>query len=397
MLQTLSPVPPDALLGITTAFRADTSAWKVDLGVGVYRDEQGITPIMRSVRESERRVIANGTTKVYVGPAGNREFAAALEELTLGADHPARKAGRVVTLQAPGGCGALRLGAELAKFAGATDLVVSDPTWANHVPLLSSAGLRLGKYAYLDAATGRADANRMLDALATLPAGTLVLLQGSCHNPTGADLDRAAWHAIADLLDRRGLVPFVDIAYQGLGDGLEEDAYGVRLLAERLPEVLIAVSCSKNFGLYRERVGATLVVGQAPAQASVAMGHLQTIARRMYSMPPDHGAAIVAGIWADPQLRADWQREVAEMRTRVLELRRGLAAALRDGHDGRFDFVADQRGMFSLLGLPPAVVERLRTEHHVYMAPDSRVNIAGLKSADVVPVARAIRAALAAG
>ncbi len=324
MLDRLQPVPADPLLGITTAFRADTSAGKVDLGVGVYRDERGVTPIMRSVRESERRVVANGTTKVYVGPAGNREFAAAMEELTLGAGHPVRKDGRVVTLQAPGGCGALRIGAELAKLAGATDLVVSDPTWANHVPLLSSAGLALGRYAYLDPATGRADAGRMLDALAQLPAGTLVLLQGSCHNPTGADLDRAAWDAIAALLEKRGLVPFVDIAYQGLGDGLEDDAYGVRLLAERLPEVLVAVSCSKNFGLYRERVGATLVIGRTPAHANVAMGHLQTTARRMYSMPPDHGAAIVAGVWADAELRADWQREVAEMRARVLELRRRL-------------------------------------------------------------------------
>lgn len=394
MFDVLKPVPADPLLGITTAFRADPSADKVDLGVGVYRDDRGITPIMAAVRESERRVIEKGTTKVYVGPAGNREFAAGIEALTLGANHPATAAGRTQTLQAPGGCGALRLAAELLKASGATDILVSDPTWANHVPLLGSAGLTLGRYPYLDAKTGRADPDAVLDSLRKQPSGTVVLLQGSCHNPTGADLDRAAWAAIADVLAARGLVPLVDIAYQGLGDGLDADAFGVRLLAEKLPEVLVAVSCSKNFGLYRERVGATIVVGQSAAAAQVAMGHLQTIARRMYSMPPDHGAAIVAGILGDAALKAQWVAEVDAMRTRVLELRRGLATALRAGGDARFDFVADQRGMFSLLGLPPAVVEKLRTAHHVYMAPDSRVNIAGLRLADVERVARAIRASL---
>jgi aspartate aminotransferase len=394
MLETLKPLPADPLLGITTAFRADPSPEKVDLGVGVYRDDHGVTPIMAAVKESERRIVEKGTTKVYVGPAGNREFAAAMEELMLGVGHAASKAGRTQTLQAPGGCGALRIAAEVLKASGATDLLVSDPTWANHVPLLGSAGLKLGTYPYFDAATGSANVDAMLETLKTTASGTVILLQGSCHNPTGADLDRAAWNAVADVLAARGLVPLVDIAYQGLGDGLDEDAYGVRLLADKLPELLVAVSCSKNFGLYRERVGATIAIGQTPQTAQIAMSHLQTIARRMYSMPPDHGGAIVAGVYHDAALRTSWMKELGEMRTRVLELRRRLAAALRAGGDARFDFVERQRGMFSLLGLPPAVVETLRTQHHVYMAPDSRTNIAGLRFADVERVAKAIRASL---
>ncbi len=392
MLDRLAPVPADPLLGITVAFRADPSPQKVDLGVGVYRDDTGVTPIMAAVRESERRLVENGTTKVYVGPAGNRDYAAAMQALTLGADHSASKDGRVQVLQAPGGCGALRIAAEVLKTAGATDLLVSDPTWANHVPLLGSAGLKLGKYPYFDPKTGAPDVDAMLASLDRAASGTVVLLHGSCHNPTGADLPRDAWGAIADVCERRGLLPFVDMAYQGLGDGLDEDAHGVRLLAHRLPEVMVAVSCSKNFGLYRERVGATIVVGATPQAAQVTMGHLQTTARRMYSMPPDHGAAIVAGVFADPTLYATWAQELREMRERVLELRRRLAAALREGHDDRFDFVAHHRGMFSLLGLPPAGVEKLRTEHHVYMAPDSRTNVAGLRFADVERVAKAIRA-----
>jgi aspartate aminotransferase len=349
---------------------------------------------MAAIRESERRLVENGTTKVYVGPAGNRDFAAAIEKLTLGADHSASKAKRTQALQAPGGCGALRLSAELLKGSGATELLVSDPTWANHIPLLGSAGLKISTYPYLDTKTGLPNVDALLETLKKQASGTVILLQGSCHNPTGADLDRGAWSAIAEVLANRGLVPLVDIAYQGLGDGLDQDAYGVRLLADRLPEVLVAVSCSKNFGLYRERVGAAIVVGANPEIAQTAMGHLQTIARRMYSMPPEHGAALVAGVFADPTLYAQWAQELREMRERVLELRRRLAAALREGYDGRFDFVAEHRGMFSLLGLPPEVVTKLRTEHHIYMAPDSRTNIAGLRFSDIERVAQAIRSSI---
>jgi aspartate/tyrosine/aromatic aminotransferase len=397
MLEKLSPQASDPLLGVLTAFRADPSADKIDLGVGVYRDERGTTPVMAALRLAEQRIVGEATTKAYVGPAGNREFAAAIEVLTLGADHAALRAGRVATLQTPGGCGALHLGAKLAQACGASEIRLSVPTWANHTPLLSGAGLRLGTYPYLDIRTGLPDVDALLGALADAEAGTLVLLQASCHNPTGADLPRAAWEAIAEVLARRGLVPFVDVAYQGLGDGLEQDVAGVRLLAERLPELLVAVSCSKNFGLYRERAGAIIAIGPTPTAAANAMGHLQAIARRIYSMPPDHGAAIVAAVWRDAALRGSWQRELDSMRERVLALRRALTKALRERGMTRFDCIEQQRGMFSLLGLPPSVVDTLRIEHHVYLAPDSRINVAGLRLGQVERVAAAIHSSLGEG
>jgi aspartate aminotransferase len=398
MFEILKPQVPDALLGVMAAFAADADESKVDLGVGVYRDASGNTPVMAAVRAAEIRWLARQTSKVYVGAGGNRPFAACVEELVLGAEHPARKAGRVATLQTPGGCGALRLAAELVQRTspGAT-IALSDPTWANHVPLTSGAGLKAVSYPYYDAAHARVLGEPMLAALERLPAGTIVLLQASCHNPTGADLAGDEWQAVAAVLERRGLVPLLDIAYQGLGDGLGADVAPVRALAARLPELLLAVSCSKNFGLYRERVGAVMLVAASAAGAAVGMGHLQSLARRIWSMPPDHGAAIVAEIAGDATLRADWARELETMRVRVVALRRELAAALRAtsqhaADSGRFDFIAGQRGMFSLLGLPPAAVAALRSEHHVYLAPDSRINVAGLPAAAVERVARAIRA-----
>ncbi len=399
MFTQLGPQPPDALLGVLAAFSADPDAGKIDLGVGVYRDATGTTPVMAAVRAAERDVLARQATKSYVGAAGNRAFAAFIEELTLGAAHPARAAGRVVTLQTPGGCGALRLAADLiARIERSSRVSVSDPTWPNHVPLIGGAGLPVEVYPYYDAASGTIAFDAMLATLARLPSGSIVLLQASCHNPTGADLDPAQWQALAELLGRRGLIPLVDLAYQGLGDGLEADAAGVRLLADRLPELLIAVSCSKNFGLYRERVGAIIALAPTAAAATTVMGHLQALARRMYSMPPDHGAAIVAAIAASPAYRADWLAELESMRRRVTGLRAPLAAALREATGGRrFDFVGTQRGMFSLLGLEPAQVAALKEQHHIYVAPDSRANVAGLAETQVARVAAAIGAVLRAG
>ncbi|MBM4195928.1 MAG: aspartate/tyrosine/aromatic aminotransferase [Gammaproteobacteria bacterium] len=396
MFQTLSPVPPDPLLGVTEAFRADPSSSKVDLGVGVYRDASGQTPVMAAVRAAEQKLLAKQSTKGYVGQAGNRQFAAALETLALGAGHPALVAKRVATLQAPGGTGALRLGAELLALSGYRGKVlVSDPTWANHIPLMGGAGLQTAPYPYYDRSTGALLVARMLAALDAAEPGTVVLLHGSCHNPTGADLAESDWRAVADVMAQRRLVPFIDIAYQGLGRGLDQDAHGMRLLAERLPELVVAVSCSKNFGLYRERVGALTLIAENSAAATTSMGHLQSLARRNYSMPPDHGAAIVAGIFADETLKAQWLAELTAMRERVMGLRRDLAAALRREFGGpRFDFVAGQNGMFSVLGLSPEAVQKLRNEHHVYTAPDSRVNIAGLTGGDIDAVAKAVRLAV---
>jgi len=394
LFNNLEPQQPDALLAVMAAYAADTNPDKVDLGVGVYRDATGVTPVMAAVREAEQRMLDTQVTKAYVGAGGNRAFAAFIEELTLGAGHPARAAGRVVTLQTPGGCGGVRLAADLIqRAAGGARVLVSEPTWPNHRPLISGAGLVVDDFPYYDPATGTLGFEAMLDALARLPAGQVVLLQASCHNPTGQDLSPAQWLALADALERQRLVPLLDLAYQGLGDGLDADAAPVRLLAARLPEVLIAVSCSKNFGLYRERVGAVIAVARDASQASIVMNHLQILARRMYSMPPDHGAAIVATIAADPALKAAWQAELEAMRVRVGTIRSRLAAALR-GEFGstRFDFIEGQRGMFSLLGLPPAAVQALAAEHHVYIAGDSRINVAGLPEARIERVAKAIRA-----
>jgi aspartate aminotransferase len=396
MLEILQPLPEDPLLGVMAAYRRDTDPRKVDLGVGVYKTEAGDTPIPAAISAAMERSAASQKTKVYVGQGGNERFNRAMLEIAFGADHAAVKDGRAAALQVPGGSGALRLGAELVNVArpGAT-LHVSIPTWANHVPLLSNAGLKMANYPYFDRATGGVDAAAMLAHLETLPAGDLVLLHGCCHNPTGADLSRAEWDAVAEVLARRGLVPFVDIAYQGLGDGLEADAYGVRLMAERLPEVIVAVSCSKNFGLYRERTGATFVISPTAERTGNAMGQLRKIARGMYSMPPDHGAELVALVWEDATLRQQWMEELEAMRVRVEELRgllvRGLKA-LRGDVD--YSFVQRQKGMFSLLPLNTTQIQRLRDEHHIYMPGDGRINVAGISRRNVEYVAQALAAVI---
>lgn len=397
MLDHLPIQPPDALLAVMATHAADPSPEKVDLGVGVYRDASGRTPVMAAVREAEARLLASQSTKVYVGPAGNRPFAAFVEELVLGVDHPARREARVATLQTPGGCGAVRLAADLVVRSETTrNVLIGEPTWANHHALLTSAGLTGHGFPYYDVHRGEVCFEAMLAALDTAPPGTLVLLQGACHNPTGEDLTAAQWQTLADLLERRALVPLLDQAYQGLGNGLDEDAAAIRYLAERLPEVLIAVSCSKNFGLYRERVGAVMVVARTPQAANASLTHLQTLARRTYSMPPDHGAAIVATVAGHEDLRAAWVAELAQMRQRINGLRRALADALAlEFGDRRFDGIARQRGMFSMVaGLDPAAVARLAGQHHVYTAPDGRINLAGLPEAAVSRVAAALRSVL---
>lgn len=398
MFSQLESQPADALLAVMAAFAADPSSEKLDLGVGVYRDESGVTPVMRAVREAEAELLTAQKTKAYVGPAGNRPFADFIETLTLG-DHPARRAGRVVTLQTPGGCGALRLAADLInRAARGTRIALSDPTWANHVPLLSGAGLVVDTYPYYDAQTSSVSFEPMLETLKRLPAGAVVLLHGACHNPTGADLSLDQWQVLAGLLETRGLIPLIDIAYQGLGEGLDQDAAGLRLLAQQLPELLIAVSCSKNFGLYRERVGAIIAIGESPSQASILMSHLQALARRMYSMSPDHGAAIVAAIGASSRLSAEWRVELDIMRERVARIRHAVTQALnRELQSERFDFIAAQRGMFSVLGLDSQAVSRLRSEHHVYLANDSRMNLAGLPESAVGHFAGALAKVIHSG
>jgi aspartate aminotransferase len=394
LFQQLERLSADTILGLMAKYRADPNAQKVDLGVGVYRDLSGNTPILDCVRRSEKEVLAAQTTKSYVAAAGREEFNSAVQELVLGAAHAARRDRRVSTVQTPGGCGALRLGAELIRAAAPAAAVrLSDPTWGNHSPLLGSAGLRLERYPYYDPRAHELRFEAMMQSLETAPAGDVVLIHACCHNPTGADLQPDQWEALAELLQRRGLIPFLDLAYLGFGSSLDGDAAAVRMVAQRVPEALIAVSFSKNLGLYRERVGALVVVSENAARSDAVLSHTLQIARGIYSMPPDHGAAIAARIFADPALRRDWVRELDSMRTRIQEMRALLAQRLSDAMgDGSFDFIRAQRGMFSLLGVSAQAVDRLRERHHIYMTTDSRMNLAGIMPHNVDYVAAAFAA-----
>jgi aspartate aminotransferase len=391
MFGNLEALPPDPILGVTAAFRRDTDPGKVDLGVGVYRDEDGITPVPAAVRQAERDLIESQTTKTYVGPAGNLEFNERIVELALGA-LAARHEDRTATIQTVGGCGALRMAAELLHAAAPGAVVhVSDPTWANHEPLLGNSGIALRRYPYYDPATRGVAFERMLEHLGRLPAGDVVLLHACCHNPTGVDLVSGQWAAVADVLERRNLVPFVDLAYQGFGDDLESDVAGLRLLAARLPTLLLAISCSKNFGLYRERVGALAVLADGATTARALATHQARTGRRMYSMPPDHGAAVAARVLGTPRLRESWQQELAAMVARLKSLRALLAARLAARRpDLDFSWLTRQRGMFSLLGLEPGAIAALCEVEHVYMTPDGRINVAGVSDANVDRVADSI-------
>ncbi|MDN5925818.1 MAG: aspartate/tyrosine/aromatic aminotransferase [Hyphomicrobiales bacterium] len=377
MFETLTAAPPDKIIALMGQFREDPRPGKIDLGVGVYKDAKGNTPIMAAVREAEKLLYERQSTKTYVGMAGDPLFNAAMIGLVFGKD---ADRGRIRAAQAPGGSGALRILAELIARAkpGAT-VWLSDPTWPNHVPLIRAAGVTTKEYPYFDAATGMVRFDAMMEALRKAAPGDIVMLHGCCHNPTGANLDHGQWEAVADLLVSRGLFPFIDLAYQGFGDGLEEDAFGVRLLASRVPEMAVAASCSKNFAVYRDRVGTAFLLGKGSAEADIAYSQLLSVARGMYSMPPDHGAAAIRIILEDKDLTASWKEELETMRRRMVSLREGFADALRrQSNSDRFDFIARHRGMFSRIGATPQQVEKLRSEYGVYMVGDSRINVAGL-------------------
>jgi aspartate aminotransferase len=399
MFEHLAAVVPDPILGLMAAYRADPDPHKVDLGIGVYRDEHGHTPVLNVVRRAESALIAQQTTKSYIGPAGNAGFNQAMEQLVLGPSHPALAAGRVRSVQTTGGCGALRLGAELVRAAAADAVVhVSTPTWANHTPLLAGSGLRLERYPYFDPASGGVQFGAMTAALERLPARAVVLLHASCHNPTGADLSAAQWHELLALVKHRQLLPFIDMAYQGLGSGVDADAFGLRLFCAELPEVLCAVSCSKNFGLYRERTGSLHLISSSTAAADAALSQLVRIARGIWSMPPDHGAAIVHAILTEETSRQQWASEVEAMRRRIEELRLEVVQQLRRHCPQRdFGFIAHQRGMFSFFGIDTRQVHTLRERYHVYMTDDSRMNIAGLRRDNLEYFARSVAEVLAEG
>jgi aspartate aminotransferase len=391
MFEHLETLPPDPILGLSVAFREDESTDKVDLSVGVYKDRSGVTPVMEAVQTAERALIEAQLTKVYLPPAGAPGFREGIFRLVMGGGGSALRA-RTAVVQAPGGCGALRLGAELIHRASpAATVLLSDPTWPNHGPLLSGGGLRLARHAYFDAATRRLTLTPMLDALESAEPGTVILLQASCHNPTGLDPDRDQWRAILEVVASRRLVPFFDIAYQGLGDDLDADAWPIREAAGRLPELLVAVSCSKSFGLYRERTGALLVLGADEGRVRAVESQANKAARSMYSMPPGHGGLIVERILNDAGLEAAWRGELAAMAQRLKGLRSAFAAAVesaRPGYDA--GWITRQRGMFSLLGVEPEAVRSLREQHHLYMGLDSRINVAGLSEDNVEHVARLV-------
>lgn len=377
MFETLSKAPGDKILALMGEYAADQRSTKIDLGVGVYKDEKGVTPVMTSVRKAEEKILSNEKTKTYLGIAGNKGFGTAVLDLVL-ADSVDRS--RVRIAQAPGGTGSLWVLMQLINRArpGAT-VYVSDPTWANHNPIAINSGLKVATYPYFDTETRGVKFAEMLATLDKLGAGDVVLLHGCCHNPTGANLSNEQWDQVAASLLRTGALPFVDLAYLGFGDGIEADAYGTRKILSTVPEALVAFSGSKNFGLYRERVGAAILIARDEKEADITNSQLLNIIRGAYSQPPDHGAEIIRTILEDKALRAEWEEELALMRNRMISLRKKLAEAIRERSNSTdFDFVADHRGMFSLLGLTNDAVEHLKAENGVYMTGDSRINVAGI-------------------
>jgi aspartate aminotransferase len=396
MLETIEKLPADPILGLTAAYEQDKNPDKIDVGAGVYKDETGNTPIFKAAKLAEQRWRELEQTKVYISPPGYADFNTEIQPLILGAGHAALNDRRVCSAMAPGGCGALRVGAELLNRArpGAS-IWVSKPTWANHIPLLGNAGLKIKEYPYYDGAAHRVNFAAMESALREAGRQDIVLLHGCCHNPTGADLSREQWDRVRDMAVAQGFLPFVDLAYQGMGDGLDEDAYGIRVLAEAVPETMLAYSCSKNFGLYRERIGTLLVCMPDTARAEAALTHINNIARGIYSMPPSHGGAIVKTVLGDPELRRMWREELDGMRVRINSLRALLADTLAQKQAPRdFLFIKAQRGMFSFLGITKEQVLRLRNEYSIYMVDSSRMNIAGINPSNVGYLADSILAVL---
>ncbi|NKB26366.1 MAG: aminotransferase class I/II-fold pyridoxal phosphate-dependent enzyme [Rhodobacteraceae bacterium] len=392
MLTTLQDQPQDKILMLVKMFRDDPRNDKVDLGVGVYRDASGNTPVMASVKKAEKMLWQAEQTKAYTGLAGDPAFGEAMRGLLLGDAVPAD---RVAAAATPGGTGAVRQALELIQMAAPEATVwISDPTWPNHPSIIKYLGMKMQTYRYFDEASRGVDFAGMMADLDAVKPGDVVLLHGCCHNPTGANLTGPEWSAVADLLVAKNVTPLIDIAYQGFGDGLEADAAGTRLIASRLPETLIAASCSKNFGIYRERTGILMAVAPDATARDKAQATLAYLNRQNFSFPPDHGARLVTMILNDADLRAEWEAELEAVRTSMLDLRTQLANALRErsGSD-RFGFIAQHRGMFSRIGATPEQVLKMREDHGIYMVGDSRMNIAGLNAQTVPILADAIVAA----
>jgi len=389
MFKQLKAQPADKILALMAVFREDPREGKIDLGVGVYKDATGITPVMRAIKAAEHRLWQEQTTKAYVGLVGDPAYSDAMISLILDGAVPRENIGAAAT---PGGTGAVRQAFELIRMANPSARVfVSNPTWPNHTSILNYLGIETVAYRYFDDETRGVDFDGMIADLKTARKGDVVLLHGCCHNPTGANLNPVEWQAVIDLLNATGAMPMIDIAYQGFGDGLEQDAAATRMVAAGVPECLIAASCSKNFGIYRERTGLLMAVSQDASQRQLNQSTLAFLNRQNYSFPPDHGARLVTMILNDDALRADWASELEDVRLSMLGLRQSLASELQrlTGSD-RFAFLAQHRGMFSRLGATPEQVERLRAEQGIYMIGDSRMNIAGLNARTVPILAQAI-------
>lgn len=384
-------VPGDPILGLMEAYAQDPNPRKFDLGVGVYKDAQGLTPIPEAVKIAEARLVESQDTKTYIGGHGNPLFGKVINELVLGAGSKLLAEQRAGATQTPGGTGALRLAADfIAQCLPGKGVWLSNPTWPIHETIFAAAGVKASHYPYVGS-DNRLDVEAMLAVLNEVPKGDVVLLHACCHNPTGFDLSHDDWQRVLDVLRSRDLLPLIDFAYQGFGDGLEQDAWSTRLFAAELPELLITSSCSKNFGLYRDRTGALIVCAKSADKLIDIRSQLANIARNLWSTPPDHGAAVVATILADPELKARWADEVEAMRLRIAQLRSGLVEALEPhGLRERFAHIGVQRGMFSYTGLSPEQVKQLREHHSVYMVSSGRANVAGIDATRLALLADAI-------
>ncbi|WP_164684105.1 aromatic amino acid transaminase [Vibrio maerlii] len=381
----------DPIISLSVAYRNDPRDNKVDLGIGVYRNSQGETPIMKAVQQAQDVVVEHQKSKAYVGLAGCEEFNQSMIDLLL---KGTSAESRVSAVQTPGASGALRMLGDLMKVAQPeTTVWISNPSYVNHKPVMEAAGLKVKYYSYFSTETKQVDTARMLEDLSHAGPKDVVLLHGCCHNPTGADIDFSAWQEITKLSQQNGFTPFVDIAYQGFGDGLEEDAKGLQFMADNVEEMLITTSCSKNFGLYRERTGAAIVIGNNQDEANNAKGKILTLARSTYTMPPDHGAALVKTILQDETLTLTWKQELSEMQQRLLSLRQTLCSELRNTHNtSQFDFIENHKGMFTVLGFTQEQMAQLREEYGIYGVGDGRINIAGLSESHIPFVAQAINA-----
>jgi aspartate aminotransferase len=389
MFETLQPQPADKILALMAQYREDPRTDKIDLGVGVYKDATGLTPVMRAIKTAEHKLWESQDSKAYVGLVGDPAFGDAMVKLVLSDSVPRDSVAAAAT---PGGTGAVRQAFELIQMARPEARVfVSNPTWPNHISMLQYVGIEMVPYRYFDDETRGVDFDGMIADLKTAKAGDVVLLHGCCHNPTGANLNGAQWDEVIEVLKSTGATPMVDIAYQGFGEGLEEDAAATRKVAAALPETIIAASCSKNFGIYRERTGMLMVVAQDSSTKGLNQATLAFLNRQNFSFPPDHGARLVTMILNDDEMRADWMAELEAIRTSMLGLRKDLAGELQrlSGSD-RFGFLAQHRGMFSRLGTTPEMVEKLRVDAGIYMIGDSRMNIAGLNAQTIPVLAKAI-------